>query len=72
MQDKPTKEEAVVTTEKKKGSGSEEVRNLALDFQLTYPELSLPQHPEISIPVSLYDNITDLGLTVPWGSSNLS
>jgi len=36
-------------------------------LQKAYPELALPQHPEVSIPINLYDNITDLGLTVPWG-----
>ncbi len=35
-------------------------------LQKAYPELALPQHPEVSIPINLYENITDLGLTVPW------
>jgi hypothetical protein len=35
-------------------------------LQKAYPELVLPQQPEVSIPYSLMFHIDDLGLPVPW------
>ncbi|MBI9096474.1 MAG: hypothetical protein JEY71_16550 [Sphaerochaeta sp.] len=42
----------------------------AATLQRAYPELVLPQQPEISIPVTLYFNIFNLDLTTPWEKFN--
>ena len=36
-------------------------------FEHAYPELALPQEPEVSIPTSLLFRIVDVGLPLPWG-----